>query len=98
MGELADLKGLGPKSEKCLWEIGIKTRADLEEMGAVSAFLKLKNDSGSTPSLNFLYALVGALENRHWQDIARQEKGRLLLELDGYEDLKKLLKADGIDL
>lgn len=93
MGELAKLKGLGPKSEKCLNEIGIKTKADLEKIGPVKAFLKLRNDSNIQPSLNFLYALIGALEDKHWADIAKSEKGRLLLELDGYQELEKLLNS-----
>ena len=50
------------------------------------------------PSLNLLYALVGALEDKHWIDIARQERGRLLLEVDGYEDLARMLKEEGIEV
>lgn len=98
MGEIADLKGLGPKSEKCLLEIGIRTKDELKEMGAVRAFIKLKTESSVSPSLNFLYAMVGALENKHWQEIAREEKGRLLLEIDGYEDLSRMLKEQGIEI
>lgn len=94
MGELAKLKGLGPKSEKCLNEIGIKTKVDLEIIGPVKAFLKLRNECSTKPSLNFLYAMVGALEDKHWAKIAKSEKGRLLLELDGYQELEKVLKAE----
>jgi DNA transformation protein len=46
--------------------------------------------------LNFLYALVSALENRHWASIAKTEKGRLLMELEGYFELEAILKAEGI--
>ncbi len=98
MGELAELKGLGPKSEKCLLEIGIRTKDELKEIGAVRAFIKLKKESTTNPSLNFLYALVGALEDKHWTDIAKEEKGRLVLEVDGYEDLEKMLKKEGIEI
>lgn len=98
MGELAKLKGLGPKSEKCLNEIGVKTRIDLENIGPVKAFLKLRNESSTKPSLNFLYAMVGALEEKHWAEIAKSEKGRLLLELDGLQELEKLLKAEGMEI
>ncbi|MEM7360579.1 MAG: TfoX/Sxy family protein [Pseudomonadota bacterium] len=66
---LRELKGLGPKSEKQLAEIGIHTPEQLVEVGAIEAFQRLiqqAEDIGSNrPSLNFLYALVGALEDRH---------------------------------
>lgn len=39
---LRELKGLGSKSEKCLHEIGIRSKEDLESIGAVRAFIKLK--------------------------------------------------------
>ncbi len=98
--KLRDMKGLGPKSEKCLQAVGIATPEDLKAIGAVRAFMKLKRECSVKPSLNFLYAMVGALEGRHWADIAKSEKARLLMELDGYEELEKMLQAEGqnIDL
>lgn len=98
MGELSNLKGLGPKSEKCLNEIGINTKEELERLGAVQAFIKLKNECRIKPSLNFLYAMVGALENEHWANIAKSEKGRLLMELEGYRELEEILKSEGIEI
>ena len=93
--KLTALKGLGPKSEKCLHEIGIFTSLDLEAVGAVRAFIRLKKECCIKPSLNFLYAMVGALEDKHWTNIAKSEKSRLLLELDGYSDLEKMLHDEG---
>ncbi len=98
MAKLSTLKGLGSKSEKCLNEIGIYTKEDLEEIGAINAFIKLKKECSVKPSLNFLYAMVGALENKHWADIAKSEKTRLLVELDGYQELEEILKADGVEV
>jgi len=95
--KIRDLNGLGPKSEKCLAEIGVNTSDDLRKIGPVRAFMRLKNECSVKPGLNFLYAMVGALEGRHWAEIARSEKGRLLMELDGYRDLEEMLRADGID-
>jgi len=40
---------------------------------------------------------VGALENEHWVDIARNEKAELLMALDGYEELEAMLKSKGVD-
>ena len=87
---LKDLKGLGPKSAKQLNAIGINNKSDLEKIGAINAFIKLTENNPGKVSLNFLYALVGALEDRHWQDIARNEKQRLLMELEGYKEFNKL--------
>ena len=98
MAKLSTLKGLGSKSEKCLNEIGIYTIEDLEEIGAINAFIKLKKECSVKPSLNFLYAMVGALENKHWAGIAKSEKTRLLVELDGYQELEEILKADGVEV
>jgi len=98
MGELSKLKGLGPKSERCLNEIGVRTKSDLDAIGPVQAFLKLRKECSTKPSLNFLYAMVGALEGKHWADIAKSEKGRLLMELEGYQELERLLKSEGIEL
>jgi DNA transformation protein len=98
MGELSKLKGLGPKSERCLNEIGIYTKNELEELGAVSAFIKLIEECSSKPSLNFLYAMVGALQDKHWAEIAKSEKGRLLFELDGFRELEGVLKEEGIEI
>jgi len=97
MEKLRDLKGLGPTSEKQLNEVGIYTEADLRDLGAVRAFIKLREKSSNTPSLNFLYAMVGALENKNWIDISRTEKGRLLFELEGYEELEKILSDKDLE-
>jgi TfoX C-terminal domain len=94
MGELARLPGLGPASEKQLNVIGIASRADLEAVGPVTAYLRLKEHFGGRVSLNFLYAMVGGLEGVHWTKIARKEKARLLAELDGYAQIDKMFQAD----
>ena len=96
--KLRDLKGLGPASEKMLQSVAIYTPADLEKVGAIWAFIKLKNNSATRPSMNMLYAMVGALKNKHWIDIAQIEKGRLIMELDGYQELEIILKAEGLVL
>ncbi len=88
MGELSRLKGLGSKSERCLNQIGVHTRAELARLGPVSAFLRLER-AGLKPSLNFLYALAGALENRPWTEIAKFERERLLLELEAQREWER---------
>lgn len=76
MGELSKLKGIGPKSGRCQNEVGITTRERLRKVGPVRAFIILLEGSSSKPRLNFLYALVGALEEKHWATIAQSEKSR----------------------
>lgn len=97
MGELSQLKGLGPASEKNLNKIGIYTKKDLEKIGAVKAFMKLNTECNIKPHLNFLYALVGALENKSWLEIAKTERARLIFELEDYTELEKILSEDGTE-
>lgn len=98
MTKLSQLKGLGLKSEKSLNEIGIFNKQDLQNIGAVKAFITLRNEARVKPSLNFLYAIVGALEDRHWAEIAKSERERLIFELEGYNELEKILKMEDIDI
>ena len=86
---LLELKGLGPKSFAQLQTIGIFNRADLECIGAVPAYLKLKQQYKNV-SLNLLYALAGAIENRHWREVAQTQREALLLQLEGFAALKSL--------
>ena len=90
---LRDLKGLGPKSEQQLIDIGIESVEDLKTIGPIHAFLKLKA-ANEKVSLNFLYALVGAVEGEHWLKVARNEKSRLLAQLDGYRELQALFDSE----
>ena len=84
--KLIDLNGFGPKSQQALNKIGIFTQADLAAIGAVRAFVKLQEQDALKPSLNFLYAIEGVLQHRDWREIAREEKGRLLMELEDYKE------------
>ena len=40
--------------------------------------------------MNFLYAMVGTLENEHWMKIAKSERERLLMELEGFRELEQM--------
>jgi predicted flap endonuclease-1-like 5' DNA nuclease len=89
MATLRALKGIGPKSQRCLNEIGIYTREQLEAIGPIDALIKLKQQCSITPSLNFLYSMVGALEDKHWTDLTKLEKGLLLFQLEGYQEIER---------
>jgi DNA transformation protein and related proteins len=80
-----DLPGLGPRSLALLAAAGIHGRADLERFGAVHAYLRVKA-AGQNASLNLLWAIEGALTGQDWRVVAREERGRLLLELDAAQE------------
>lgn len=78
---LADLPGLGPKSQQMLARAGITTLARLRQLGAVAAYARVKQVDVKA-SLNLLWALEGALTDQHWQQVARDQRTSLLLALE----------------
>ena len=92
---IRDLRNLGPGAEQRLATVGIDSVEALRARGAVGAVLDLKA-SGRPPTLNFLWALHGALEpwpeGRDWREVARSEQRvPLLLAVEG--DNKKTQTA-----
>ena len=77
----AKLRNIGPKSAAWLRQVGLRSREDLEAVGAVEAFMRVKR-AGFKPSLNLLYALEGALLDCHWQDVPGSRRGELVLAAD----------------
>lgn len=80
---VSDMPHLGPASRKMLAVIGVYTRADLEARGAVAAYAALKA-AGAPASLNLLWAMEAALTGRHWREVARDDRLRLLLEFEAF--------------
>lgn len=74
--EIAQLRNLGARSEAWLNSVGIYSRADLEHVGPVLAF-RMIQDQGYGPSLNLLYAMVGALRDEPWTALTPHEKAKL---------------------
>ncbi len=72
---------VGPKSAAWLRQVGVRTREDLVEMGAVAAYVKCKR-AGFRPSLNMLYSLEGVLLGCHWQKVPEERRAELLLEAE----------------
>ncbi|MDX1522154.1 MAG: TfoX/Sxy family protein, partial [Anaerolineae bacterium] len=68
VSEIANLKNLGPTSERWLNDIGIYTRRELVALGPVSAYQRLKA-AGYNVSLNLVYAIQGAIMDLHWTDL-----------------------------
>ncbi|MCX7556097.1 TfoX/Sxy family protein [Xanthomonadaceae bacterium JHOS43] len=72
---------VGPKSAAWLRQVGVRTREDLVEMGAVAAYVKCKR-AGFRPSLNMLYSLEGVLMGCHWQKVPEARRTELLAEAE----------------
>ena len=75
------LRNIGPKSAAWLRQVGLRTQEDLESVGAVEAFIRVKR-AGFRPSLNLLYALEGALLDCHWQQLPEERRSELLVAYD----------------
>ncbi|TKR30587.1 TfoX/Sxy family protein [Luteimonas gilva] len=71
------LRNIGPKSAAWLRQVGLRTREDLAAAGALEAFMRVKR-AGFKPSLNLLYALEGALQDCHWQDVPEARRNELV--------------------
>ena len=77
---LEQLTNLGRIAARQLAEIGITSEADLRAAGAVAAYLKLKDHFGRGVSLNYLYALDGALKGVRWDLMPDTERAALRAE------------------
>ncbi len=81
---IENLQNIGPKSVALLRAAGIDSLDHLREMGAVSAYRRLKFVDPRTVSLNMLWALQGALTGRDWKDIPAVEKDRLRIDAESH--------------
>lgn len=77
LGEpLESIRNLGPTSARWLREAGVRTQQDLNRLGAIAAF-QLVREQQPGASLNLLWALAAAIDNRDWRDITDREKAEL---------------------
>lgn len=77
--DLGSLKNLGPMSVGWLCEAGITSRAELERIGAVMAYLIVRHRRPNVNAL-LLFALHGALTDTHWAEIDPAAKAQLRAE------------------
>lgn len=82
--QLTGMLNLGIRSTQWLASIGIATPSQLRRVGPIAAYVRLKRAHRGV-SLNALYALVGAVEGRHWTEVRRTRRLDLLLAVDDYE-------------
>jgi len=79
--ELLQLKNLGMASVNILHAVGINTFADLQRVGAVEAYLRIKARDINVSKV-MLYALEGALKDVHWNDLPPETKNQLVAEAE----------------
>jgi TfoX-like protein len=78
---LARMKNLGPISAARLRAVGIDSPEELRRIGAVEAFVKLKEGLPFDISLVFLYALQGAVTDTDWRQLSESTRARLRREV-----------------
>jgi hypothetical protein len=71
------IRNIGPKSMAWLRQTGVRTLVDLQAVGSLAAFVRIKR-AGFRPSLNLLYALEGAILGCHWQEIPDARRAELV--------------------
>jgi DNA transformation protein len=79
--DLLALKNLGNTSVNWLHAVGIHSRAELEEVGPVHAYNRIR-ERGIKVSKVLLYALQGALLDVHWNQLDPALKRDLVAEAD----------------
>ncbi len=81
--KISEMRNLGPASQALLAEIGIHNEKQLREIGAVSTFCRVRFQLGKAyASLNLLYAMEAALQDRDWRDLSPAEKAALKAQID----------------
>ena len=78
---LEQLTNLGKIAARQLAEVGIKSEADLRAVGAAAAYLKLKDHFGRGVSLNYLYALDGAVKGVRWDLMPETDRAVIRAEV-----------------
>lgn len=81
MSRLRDLKGFGPKSEEILAQVEIHSVEQFMQTDAFELYAALKEKVKGT-GLNSIYAILGAQQDLHWQEVARTQKYEILMRLD----------------
>lgn len=82
--ELLTLRNLGKTSAQWLHATGIHSRDDLRQRGPVGAYCAVRA-RGFRASKSLMFAIAGALEDVHWNDLDPDYKQRLLTQLKEHQ-------------
>ena len=75
------LPNLGPKSAQMLKEAGIGDAQELQALGPVAAYARVKFLFPKSASKNLLWSLAAGLQGRRWNNLSAEEKAALEAEL-----------------
>jgi DNA transformation protein len=78
--ELLKMKNLGKTSAQWLHAAGIHKTADLRRLGSIHAYRAVKS-RGIKASKVLLYAIEGALIDKHWAELPPERKDSLAQQL-----------------
>jgi hypothetical protein len=79
---MTPLRNVGPTTQVWLSSIGITSLEELRALGVAETYLRLKAAYPKRVSLNALWGLEGAINERDWRDIpeGRKQELRRLVE------------------
>lgn len=75
--DLITLKNLGSATVNILHAVGINSYDDLEKAGPVEVYLRIQRRNIHVSKV-MLYALQGALQDTHWNELGPEIKQQLL--------------------
>ena len=81
--DLARLRNIGPTTAAWLADIGISTVEDLDALGSVATYRRLKAARPSQVTIVALYALEAALLDIAWTDLPLDSRERLRKTANG---------------
>ncbi len=79
---MGDMRKLGPKSRQWLAEIGITTFEEIERLGSVEVYRRLKASRPREVSLSMLYGLEAAILDIPWQHLPQDVKDQLRTQIE----------------
>lgn len=79
---ISQLKNLGPRSASWLADLDIHTHSDLASVGADMAYRMVQHRHPGEANALLLYALHGALADRHWNSFSPEERAALRADAD----------------
>ena len=77
---LSHLTNIGSKTERWLNEVGIYTKQQLQEMGPVEAWKRIKRIHPERATDTLLYILQGALLNVPWNALSEEVREELIVQ------------------
>jgi DNA transformation protein len=78
---LSHLINIGAKTERLLNEVGIYTQQELQEIGPIEAWRRIKGLHPEQATLTYLYVLQGALLGTRWNTLPEEVVDELVFEI-----------------